>query len=107
MDLFVLPSFYDACSNAVLEALACGLKVLSSAANGSSVFLPPQHVIPDPGDVEDLTARLRALIEEPAPGPFRLPESIKAGLDEWVALINEECDRRTGRREAAEKPLFS
>ena len=38
MDLFVLPSFYDACSNAVLEALACGLKVLSTTANGSSVF---------------------------------------------------------------------
>lgn len=108
MDLFVLPSFYDACSNAVLEALACGLKVLSSAANGSSIFLPPEHVIPDPGDVEDLTVRLRALIDEPAPGPFRLPDSIKAGLDEWVALINEECDRRTGRREAAvdEKPPF-
>ena len=44
MDLFVLPSFYDACSNAVLEALACGLKVLSTTANGSSVFLPQEHV---------------------------------------------------------------
>ena len=43
-------SFYDACSNAVLEALACGLKVLSTTANGSSVFLPQEHVTPDPGD---------------------------------------------------------
>lgn len=67
MDLFVLPSFYDACSNAVLEALACGLKVLSTTANGSSVFLPQEHVTPDPGDAEDLAARIRALIDEPAP----------------------------------------
>lgn len=58
MDLFVLPSFYDACSNAVLEALACGLKVLSTTANGSSVFLPQEHVTPDPGDAEDLAARI-------------------------------------------------
>ena len=65
MDLFVLPSFYDACSNAVLEALACGLKVLSTTANGSSVFLPQEHVTPDPGDAEDLAARIKALIDEP------------------------------------------
>lgn len=96
MDLFVLPSFYDACSNAVLEALACGLKVLSSAANGSSVFLPPEHVMPDPGDADDLALRIRALIDEPAPGPFRIPKNMQAGLDAWVRLINEECDRRGG-----------
>lgn len=40
MDLFVLPSFYDACFNAVLEALTCGLKMLSTTANGSSVSPP-------------------------------------------------------------------
>ncbi len=97
MDLFVLPSFYDACSNAVLEALACGLKVLSTTANGSSVFLPQEHVTPDPGDAEDLAARIRALIDEPAPGPFRIPDHIQAGLDAWVQVVNEECDQRTGK----------
>ena len=97
MDLFVLPSFYDACSNAVLEALACGLKVLSTTANGSSVFLPQEHVTPDPGNVEDLAARIRALIDEPAPGPFRIPEHIQAGLETWVRVVNEECDLRTGK----------
>lgn len=97
MDLFVLPSFYDACSNAVLEALACGLKVLSTTANGSSVFLPQEHVTPDPGDAEDLAARIKVLIDEPAPGPFRIPDHIQAGLDTWVQVVNEECDQRTGK----------
>ena len=97
MDLFVLPSFYDACSNAVLEALACGLKVLSTTANGSSVFLPQEHVTPDPGNAEDLAARIKALIDEPAPGPFRIPDHIQAGLDTWVQVVNEECDQRTGK----------
>ena len=65
MDLFVLPSFYDACSNAVLEALACGLKVLSTTANGSSVFLPQEHVTPRSRRREDLAARIKVLIDEP------------------------------------------
>ena len=49
-DIFVLNSFYDACANAVLEALACGLPVVSTAANGSSVFLQPFAVLSDPAD---------------------------------------------------------
>ena len=110
MDLFVLPSFYDACSNAVLEALACGLKVLSTTANGSSVFLPQEHVTPDPGDAEDLAARIKVLIDEPAPGPFRIPDHIQAGLDTWVQVVNEECDQRTGKsggmRETGRNPIL-
>ena len=94
MDLFVLPSFYDACSNAVLEALACGLKVLSTTANGSSVFLPPDQVTPEPGNVSDLAHRIAALIAAPTPKPFHAPDTLRAGLDEWVRIVNEECDRR-------------
>lgn len=92
MDLFVLPSFYDACSNAVLEARACGLKVLSTTANGSSIFLPPEHVTPDPGDPEDLARRIQNLIEESPPPPFCIPEDIRAGLDAWIRLVNSMCD---------------
>ncbi|MEG1610945.1 MAG: glycosyltransferase family 4 protein, partial [Bilophila sp.] len=78
MDLFVLPSFYDACSNAVLEALACGLKVLSTTANGSSVFLPPDQVTPDPGNAPDLAQRIQRLIDAPPPPPFHIPDHIHA-----------------------------
>lgn len=95
MDIFVLPSFYDACSNAVLEALACGLKVLSSSSNGSSVFLPEQNVTSKPEDPEDLAHRIVDLIQESASTPFLIPDHIQAGLDTWVTLINEECDLRT------------
>jgi UDP-glucose:(heptosyl)LPS alpha-1,3-glucosyltransferase len=38
-DFFVLPTFYDPCSLAVFEALACGLPVITTACNGASELL--------------------------------------------------------------------
>jgi UDP-glucose:(heptosyl)LPS alpha-1,3-glucosyltransferase len=61
-DLFVLDTFYDACANAVLEALVCGLPVISTACNGSSAFLRPEAVLPDPADHAELARRIVALI---------------------------------------------
>ena len=40
-DVFVLPTLYDPFSNACLEALAAGLPVLTTAANGFSEILQP------------------------------------------------------------------
>ena len=61
-DIFVLNTFYDACANAVLEALACGLPVVSTACNGSSAFLAPEAVLPDPADHVRLAERIKALV---------------------------------------------
>jgi UDP-glucose:(heptosyl)LPS alpha-1,3-glucosyltransferase len=36
-----LPTIYDPCSNAVLEALGCGCPVVTTAANGASEFITP------------------------------------------------------------------
>ena len=59
-DIFVLDTFYDACANAVLEALACGLPVVSTACNGSSAFLVPEAVLADPADHARLAERIKA-----------------------------------------------
>lgn len=53
-NIFVLNTFYDACANAVLEALACGLPAISTASNGSSAFLRPEAVINDPTDAREV-----------------------------------------------------
>lgn len=57
-DIFVLNTFYDACANAVLEALACGLPTISTACNGSSVFVCPEAVLADPKDHAELARKI-------------------------------------------------
>jgi UDP-glucose:(heptosyl)LPS alpha-1,3-glucosyltransferase len=38
-DFFILPTYYDPCSLVVLEALACGLPVITTAQNGASELM--------------------------------------------------------------------
>ena len=53
-DCCALPSFYDTASNAVLEAVACGLRVVASAQDGSSAFVPRASVVKNPADDQEL-----------------------------------------------------
>jgi len=41
-DAFVLPTHYDACSLTVLEAMACGLPVITTRSNGASELIENQ-----------------------------------------------------------------
>ncbi len=60
-DLFVLPTIYDPFSNACLEALASGLPVITTMANGVSEILTDGRsgaAISDPRDVGGLADRI-------------------------------------------------
>jgi UDP-glucose:(heptosyl)LPS alpha-1,3-glucosyltransferase len=60
-DYLVHPTFYDPCSLVALEALACGLPVITSRYNGASELLSPPEdgiVIGDPHDAPALAAAL-------------------------------------------------
>jgi UDP-glucose:(heptosyl)LPS alpha-1,3-glucosyltransferase len=94
IDVFVLATFYDACSNAVLEALACGCRSVSSALNGSAVFLPPKWVFPDPGDVPALAEILLRVSREDRPAPFVWPPDVPCGLDPYVEMIEHSLASR-------------
>lgn len=86
-DVFVLPTFYDACSNAIMEALASGLRTISSASNGSAAFLPPDNVLENPDDFETLAHLVARAANAPAPGTFVWPEEARNGMAAWVELI--------------------
>lgn len=64
-DLFVLPTLYDPFANACLEAMACGLPVVTSEANGVAELLQDGIngcVLKEPLSVEMLVDRLRGLL---------------------------------------------
>jgi UDP-glucose:(heptosyl)LPS alpha-1,3-glucosyltransferase len=64
-DVYVQPTFYDPCSLVALEALACGLPLVTSCYNGVSELVTngsQGFVLQDPADVEELDARLEALM---------------------------------------------
>jgi UDP-glucose:(heptosyl)LPS alpha-1,3-glucosyltransferase len=65
-DVFVLPTKFDPFSNATAEALACGLPVITTSANGISELMTDGRegfVVADPYDVAGLRAAMAAVLE--------------------------------------------
>lgn len=68
-DVYVQPTFYDPCSLVVLEALACGLPVVTTRQNGASELLTSGlegAVLDDPRDVEALAEAMRRYLDRTA-----------------------------------------
>ncbi|MEO7859759.1 MAG: glycosyltransferase family 4 protein [Nitrospirales bacterium] len=67
MDIFVLPSHGEGNSNAVLEAMAAGLPIVSTRVGGTPMLVGHEGEIflCKPGDVDSLTANLLKLILGP------------------------------------------
>jgi UDP-glucose:(heptosyl)LPS alpha-1,3-glucosyltransferase len=82
-DLLVHPTFYDACSLTVLEALASGLPVITTYSNGASGIMTQGQegfVISDPRDGESLVEKIslflnREKMEKASIAARRLAES--------------------------------
>ncbi|HKI30498.1 MAG TPA: glycosyltransferase family 4 protein [Gemmataceae bacterium] len=65
-DFLVHPTFYDPCSLVVLEALACGLPVVTTRCNGAAELLSPPHegyVIADPHEHDRLAEAMAQLLD--------------------------------------------
>jgi UDP-glucose:(heptosyl)LPS alpha-1,3-glucosyltransferase len=65
-DLLVLPTLYDPFANVCLEAMACGLPVVTTAGNGAAEIIIPgengfvQH---DPGNAAELASLLAECLD--------------------------------------------
>ncbi|MEP7181337.1 MAG: glycosyltransferase family 4 protein [Betaproteobacteria bacterium] len=66
-DAFVLPTLYDPLSNAVQEALACGLPVVTSRRCGAGELVVAHDAgwVCDATDAREFAERMRALLDEP------------------------------------------
>jgi L-malate glycosyltransferase len=58
-DVFVLPSLNEGMSNAILEAMACGLPIITTDTGGSKELVKENGVIFRKGDVNELRSVLK------------------------------------------------
>ncbi len=88
--LLALPTIYDPCSNVVLEALACGVPVLTTAANGAAEFLTPGangEILARPDDLPGLARDLgEYLVRGEAPEVRQAAAAAVAHLS-WEATV--------------------
>ena len=93
-DVFVLPTIYDPFSNACIEALAAGLPVVTTTANGFAEIIGP-GVDGDavaPGDTEALTAALASWADprrREAVHPRLLEKAARCSVEENLARTLE------------------
>jgi len=80
VDLLVHPTFYDPCSLVALEALACGLPVVTTQYNGARELLSADcgRVVNDPHDAHELATAI-ADIADPSRLPARKAAAAEAG----------------------------
>lgn len=65
-DIFVLPSRFEGTSNALLEAMSCGVVAIASDAAGDTVAHDRSGLVVAAGDVPALAAALGRLMDDPA-----------------------------------------
>src|SRR5690606_26536514 len=66
-DFFVSPSYYDPCSLVVMEALACGLPVITSSRNGAGELMTDGkqgYVLSAPDAIDELAEALDKLTDD-------------------------------------------
>jgi UDP-glucose:(heptosyl)LPS alpha-1,3-glucosyltransferase len=103
-DLYLHPTFYDSCSLVVLEALACGLPVITSVLNGAGELMADGregYLLSDPTDIATLVARIESLLDPDrrrrmgeAARRLALQHTLARNVDQLLAVYHEILDAR-------------
>jgi UDP-glucose:(heptosyl)LPS alpha-1,3-glucosyltransferase len=106
-DVFVLPTYYDACSLVVIEAMASGLPSITTTFNGAAGIITEcknGYVVPHPPDPADLADKMRLLMNNGK--RQRMSEEAFITGKEYSAERNHRAMMRTLDEVAALKKAF-
>ena len=101
-DAFVLPTLYDPCPNAALEAMACGLPIVTSNRSGAAELALAHDAgrVCDAGDAQALARHLEALLDPSLRARLGanarnavLPLTADAMTERLLALYGDLLDR--------------
>jgi glycosyltransferase involved in cell wall biosynthesis len=102
-DIFLLPTFEDNYSISVLEALACGLPVVTTLANGAHIHLQEWangKVISDPHDLDALDSATLSLLQDLPQAPLLRRTTVTSAFEDthfdrlWGVLKDWENQRK-------------
>jgi UDP-glucose:(heptosyl)LPS alpha-1,3-glucosyltransferase len=106
-DYLVHPTFYDPCSLVALEALACGLPVITSRYNGAAELLSPPAdglVIANPHDASELATAMSRMLDREylssATAAARATAAKWTFEQHYQALLDVFCEVRQIKRAA-------
>lgn len=88
-DVFALPTQYEAWGLVIVEALASGLRVLTSRLAGAAVAVDEGRtglLLDDPADVPEIAAKLQMLLEVDGPSPEEISASV--AKYEWAQVLH-------------------
>ncbi|HEX2729493.1 MAG TPA: glycosyltransferase, partial [Rubrobacteraceae bacterium] len=108
MDVLVVPStWYENAPLVIYSALAAGIPVVAANLGGMAGIIRHEEngLLFEPGDAEDLTLKLRRLVEEPGllarlgenAGEVR---SVEDSVDEMIALYERLRESKYGAKSA-------
>jgi UDP-glucose:(heptosyl)LPS alpha-1,3-glucosyltransferase len=106
-DVFVLPTYSDACSLVVIEAMASGLPSITTTVNGASGIITDGkngYIIAHPPDPSDLAEKMRLLMDNEK--RQRISEDAFLAGQEYSAERNHKEMMRVFDEVAASKKSF-
>jgi len=114
-DVFLLPSYAEGMSMALLEAMAWGLAVVTTASGGADEFLMSDHncILTKPGDVQDIAAAMCALARDPQLrarlGAEARRTALRFSVDKYVANLTRLYEElaMTSRGNNRTQPVFT
>ncbi len=97
-DIFVLPTAYDAFANVCLEAMACGLPVITTGTNGAAELIRDREngYVLKSGHPDELAGRLAALESESVRsemGAMNASEAARYTMGQHIARVSELYDK--------------